>query len=563
MSVARFSSVVDVRQRRHWPSRLLRAAAFLSLSLFFAAAALALTLLFVDEGTLVKVKGWARHSWIGAHVAPDLESETIATSLLKLTATTFNLPALAGDFRNGGGTILPLDGRVLVAERTGRFFAVDLRGDKPTVQPLALNLRLNEDALLAYAEANGFSMGVGRNLGMAGLGTRVHDLAALDGGRRIAVSYTYWDPQLNCATLRVATVALRPDWVQARGDGWQVVFETRPCLSFRDNRNKPFSGHQAGGRLLPATGGKLLVTVGDYKFDGQHAQDYPQNPSADYGKLFEIDLTSGMRRMISLGHRNPQGLMRDRAGRIWATEHGPEGGDELNLIEEGRNYGWPRVTLGIGCGGCDWQLEGRHDGFTPPAYAWLPSIGVSNLIELQGFAPEWDGDLLVASLRGQSLHRLRLEGGHVQYAEVVPMGDRIRDLAQDGDGAVLLWTDSGKLIRLTANRTLSAAAERLRQLPAAARQAIADCGECHGLDEARSSAGRISLWGVVGRRFADGDAALYSAAMKQASGFWDAATLDRFLANPQSVVPGTNMQFAGIPDAEIRRQVIEYLRTLE
>lgn len=563
MSVARSSIGSASSPRRRWPSRLLRAGAILSLSLGFASIGVALALLFVDEGTIVKVKGWTKHSWIGAHVAPDLDSEVIATSLLKVTAAGFNLPALAGDFRNGGGAILPLDGRVLVAERTGRFFEVDLRADKPTVNRLPLHLQLNEDALMAYAEANGFSMGIGRNLGMAGLGTRVHDLAALDGGRRLAASYTYWNPQQNCATLRVATVALPPDWAAAPADGWQVVFETRPCLHFRDNRNKPFSGHQAGGRLLPTAGGKLLVTVGDYKFDRQHGQDYPQDPATDYGKLFEIDLASGARHMISLGHRNPQGLMRDRAGHVWATEHGPEGGDELNLIEAGRNYGWPRVTLGIGCGGCGWQLEGRHDGFTPPVYAWLPSIGVSNLIELQGFAPEWDGDVLVASLVGQSLHRLRLDSGRVQYDEVIAMGDRIRDLAQGDDGAVLLWTDSGKLIRLTANRALSPAAQRLRQLPAAAQQAIADCGECHALDESRAAAARISLWGVVGRRFATGDSALYSSAMKEAAGTWDAATLDRFLADPQAVVPGTSMPFAGIPDAETRRQVIEYLATLQ
>lgn len=560
MSIVRSSNMV-VRKCR-WPGRLLGAAAVFSLALVLAAGGVAVLLLFVDEDTLVKVKGWTRHSWIGTRIAPELQSEVIATSLLRVTAATYNLPALSVDFRNGGGAILPLDGRVLVAERTGRFFAVDLRADSPTVQPLPLRLDLHEDALTAYAEANGFSMGAGRNVGMAGLGTRVHDMAMLD-GRRLAASYTFWDPQQNCATFRVATIALAQDWMQARADDWQVVFETHPCLQFRDNKSKPFSGHQAGGRLLPLGGGKLLVTIGDYKFDGQHGQDYPQDPAADYGKLFEVDLASGARRMISMGHRNPQGLMRDRSGGIWATEHGPEGGDELNLIEEGHNYGWPLVTLGIGCGGCGWQLEGRHDGFTPPVYSWLPSIGVSNLIELRDFAPEWDGDLLVASLVGQSLHRLRIESGRVQYDEVIPMGDRIRDLAATEDGSILLWTDSGKLIRLRANRTLGTAAESLRRLPAEVRQAVADCGECHGLDEARSSAGRISLWGVVGRRFAAGDATLYSSAMMQADGTWDAATLDRFLTNPQAVVPGTNMQFVGIPNAETRRQVIEYLSTLE
>ena len=93
-----------------------------------------------------------------------------------------------------------------------RLYAVDLGRDPPAVRRIPLRLVLNEDALTAYAESVGATVAPGRNVGMAGLGTRVHDLLALEGGRRLAASYTYWDPERNCARFRVATIALSQDW---------------------------------------------------------------------------------------------------------------------------------------------------------------------------------------------------------------------------------------------------------------------------------------------------------------------------------------------------------------
>lgn len=551
-----------VVRRRTAAGRALRGLGFLLLSLVLAAVLGVATLLLLDDQQIVKAKGWVKHSWIATHVGAAVETRSIATTLVRLRATAYGLPTLNGEFQNGGGAILPRGGRVLVAERTGRFFAVDLAQEPPTVRLLPLRLELNEDALMAYAEENGFSVGRGRNVGMAGLGTRVHDLLDLDDDGRLVASYTHWDAARNCATLRVATIALPPDWSKPPQDDWRVIFESRPCLPFRNDRTKPFSGHQAGGRLWMVAPAKLMVTVGDYKFDGSHAADYPQDRSTDYGKLFEIDLASGAKRLVSLGHRNPQGLMQDRFGRIWSTEHGPQGGDELNLIAEGRNYGWPLATLGTECRECSWQRQGHHDGFAQPVYSWLPSIGVSNLIEIKGFAPDWDGDLLVASLRNESLHRLRLEDGRVQYDEAIFIGDRIRDIAQRDDGAILLWTDSAKLIELSVDTELSPAERLIGTLAAPVKETLADCRQCHSFEDGQSPAKTVALWGVFGRRIAAGDGSLYSPALKEMSGTWDEAALDRFLADPQAAVPGTTMQYGGIADAELRRQVVAFLKAL-
>lgn len=264
-----------------------------------------------------------------------------------------------------------------------------------------------------------------------------------------------------------------------------------------------------------------------------------------------------------MGHRNPQGLTQDRAGRLWSTEHGPQGGDELNLVEDGRNYGWPLVTLGIECPQCPWQRQGRHDGFTPPVYSWLPSIAVSNLIEVRGFAPNWEGDLLVGSLKSQSLHRLRLQGDRVQYDESIFIGDRIRDIARRDDGTILLWTDSARLVELSVDKEPSPAERLMAGLAPEVAAVLADCRQCHAFDRQYESADAVPLWGVYGRRFAAENSPLYSDALKQASGSWDDAALDRFLADPQAMIPGTTMQYGGIHDPGVRQQVIEFLERLQ
>jgi glucose/arabinose dehydrogenase len=136
-----------------------------------------------------------------------------------------------------------------------------------------------------------------------------------------------------------------------------------------------------------------------------------QNPDSDFGKILKIDLRTSTKSHVSIGHRNPQGLTITASGAMYATEHGPQGGDELNLIVPGKNYGWPIETYGAHYGKYDWPVQTRNaKAFERPVLAWVPSIGVSNLIELENFHPAWNGDLLVESLKAQSLFRLRRDG---------------------------------------------------------------------------------------------------------------------------------------------------------
>src|SRR5262249_4081638 len=156
-----------------------------------------------------------------------------------------------------------------------------------------------------------------------------------------------------------------------------------------------------------------------------------------YGKVLLLD-RSGRHEIFTIGHRNPQGLLVDREHRIWETEHGPQGGDEINLLEKGRNYGYPLVTYGTEYGRYFWPLAPwahDHGEYTEPVQAFVPSIAISNLIQVDSdLFSEWKGDLLVGSLNTQSVYRVRVRGDRIIYIEQIPVGVRVRDLAEGSDG---------------------------------------------------------------------------------------------------------------------------------
>ncbi len=168
-------------------------------------------------------------------------------------------------------------------------------------------------------------------------------------------------------------------------------------------------------------------------------------------KLISRSNKSGKDEIYSVGSRNSQGLLKDSSGTIWATEHGAYGGDELNIIENDRDYGWPEVTYGVNYGNRKWphsSNQGRHHGFAKPVYAWLPSIAPTDIIEIQNDKfPLWDGDYIVGSLKNRSLHRLRMkENDQVLYDEPIDIDERIRSISVLPDGKLVVLNDWGSLL---------------------------------------------------------------------------------------------------------------------
>ncbi|MEE2873427.1 MAG: PQQ-dependent sugar dehydrogenase [Candidatus Latescibacterota bacterium] len=154
----------------------------------------------------------------------------------------------------------------------------------------------------------------------------------------------------------------------------------------------------------------------------------------------------------SYGHRNPQGLaLHPGTGQLWGAEHGPKGGDELNHVRKGLNYGWPVITFGINYDGSPITDKTEAEGMEQPQTYWLPSIAVCGIdfYTGEGFG-QWQHDLLVTSLKFNRLHRVRMEGAEVVHEEIVYEGEsRVRDVQTGPDGAVYLAVEEpGRILRL-------------------------------------------------------------------------------------------------------------------
>lgn len=157
----------------------------------------------------------------------------------------------------------------------------------------------------------------------------------------------------------------------------------------------------------------------------------------------------------SLGHRNPYGLAFAPDGRLWETEMGPRGGDELNLILPGKNYGWPLVSQGQNYNGVPIPRHSSRPDFTAPMLYWIPSISPTSLLFYSGkLFPQWKGDALVGSLSGQVLVRVRIQGEQAKALDQWDMGSRIRFVCEGPDGAIYVLEDGsgGRLLRLTPTR---------------------------------------------------------------------------------------------------------------
>jgi len=195
---------------------------------------------------------------------------------------------------------------------------------------------------------------------------------------------------------------------------------------------------------------------------GERQQFEPaQDMSVNLGKIVRLNLDGSIPKgnpfaseggvttqIWSTGHRNGLGLAFDSAGRLWESEMGPKGGDEINLIQRGANYGYPRVSNGSHYGGTDIPDHAAGDGFTAPRVWWNPSISPAGMAYYDGaLFPAWRNSLLVAALSGNALIRLKIDGENLVKADHWPMGNRIREVEAGPDGAVWLLED-GKNARL-------------------------------------------------------------------------------------------------------------------
>jgi glucose/arabinose dehydrogenase len=327
---------------------------------------------------------------------------------------TFDSP-WALDFLPGSG--VPKTNMALVTEKAGKLWLVNVA-----------NGRKQEVSGVPQVHVEG----------QGGLADVVTD-PRFAGNQRVYLSYTEAGPDgLSGAAVGYGRLILGSG--PPRLDGFHVIWRQEPKIK---------GGNHYSQRIAFAPDGSLFVTSGE-RFQFMLAQD----PNVDLGKVIHIT-PEGQRiggRYYTLGHRNLLGLAFAPDGGLWETEMGPKGGDELNLIVKGRNYGWPKASNGSNYDGSDIPDHRPGDGFEAPKVWWNPSISPSSLLIYSGdLFPQWKGDALIGALSGEALVHVRIRGDQASKADQWSMNVRIRAVDQGPGGEVYLLEDGpgGRLLRLT------------------------------------------------------------------------------------------------------------------
>jgi glucose/arabinose dehydrogenase len=244
---------------------------------------------------------------------------------------------------------------------------------------------------------------------------------------------------------------LEVDGGSARLAGFEVLWRQQPKVEGRGHYSHRIAFSPDGRYLFLSSGERQAMTPAQdlgvnlgkilrLDLDGKAA---PGNPFADRGGVSA--------QIWSYGHRTALGLAFDGQGRLWESEMGPKGGDEVNLIEEAANYGWPLVSNGSHYDGTPIPDHAPGDGYAAPKVWWDPSISPGSLMVYSGtLFPGWAGDAFVGALSGEALVRVDLDGTSAKKAEQWPMGARIREVESGPDGAIYVLEDGsgGRLLRL-------------------------------------------------------------------------------------------------------------------
>jgi glucose/arabinose dehydrogenase len=343
------------------------------------------------------------------------------------------------------------NGDFLVTEKPGRMRIVSARGE--VGQPIGGLLPVGSGGVSAASGQGGLPPITAR-----GQGGLLDAALSPNFARDRTVFWSFSERREGGSGTSVARGVLTED--RRNLEQVRVIFRALPTY---DN------GLHFGSRLAFGPDGMLYVTLGD-RFDRPNRPKV-QQLDAHLGKVIRINpdgsapadnpfakQAGALPEIWDLGHRNVQSAAFDERGRLWTVEHGAKGGDELNLIKRGKNYGWPVVTYGEEYSGEAFAgAVTAREGFEPPVYYWDPVIAPSGMQFYTGDAfPAWRGSLFVGGLVSQRLVRLVIEGERVVGEEhlLAERGKRIRDVRQGPDGALYVVTDEsdGELLKITPRR---------------------------------------------------------------------------------------------------------------
>ncbi len=336
---------------------------------------------------------------------------------------------ISTDFNNPWSFIFLGDGSILVSEKAGELYHIATAEE--TARPVK---GLPE----IYVRGQGGLMDLEKH-------------PEYDKNGWIYISYGSSDNKQKGGNTTVARARFTPQGLE----DFEVVFRATP-----DSRK----GQHWGGRLEFDRAGYLYISVGD-----RGARDHnPQSLKNHSGKIHRIHddgripldnpfvgERGAMESIFSYGHRNPQGMaMHPFTGQIWIHEHGPKGGDELNIIGAGKNYGWPEITYGRNYSGTVISQHTEKEGMEQPVYYWLPSIAPCGMTFIDSDVyPEWRGSLLIGSLKFSYIHRCTLQENKViAHEKIAEKLGRIRTVRQGQDGYLYASVEGKGLYKLVPQR---------------------------------------------------------------------------------------------------------------
>lgn len=351
------------------------------------------------------------------------------TQRLRTDKAEVIVETVARNLQNPWGLAFLPDNRMLVTERPGRLRIVDAEGKlSDPIKGLPRIASRGQGGLLDVALDPGFPQ-----------------------NRLVYLSFAEDRGEGRSGT-SVARGRLGADGTAL--ESTEVIFRQEPSYT---------GSNHYGSRLVFDRDGNLFVTLGE-RFD---LRDQAQNPANHLGKIVHIKPTGGAApnnpflnrenarpEIWSIGHRNVQGAaLHPATGELWTVEHGARGGDEVNIPQKGKNYGWPVITYGVDYSGAKIGEGTKKPGLEQPVYYWDPSIAPSGMAFYTGDKfPQWRGSILVGALAGKLVSRLETSGNRVTGEERMlhNLGERIRDVRQGPDGFVYLLTDSpqGRILRM-------------------------------------------------------------------------------------------------------------------
>ena len=449
------------------------------------------------------------------------------TTLLPLSYKEYSFGNADNDFSTSSGAIRVFKNHIFILNKNREIFISDLEFNKTSTFRIE---GLNDNNNAFFDKYN-------KDL-------RVHDLLIKErqGEVYLLLSYEKYHPESDKNSLNISSLRLE-DNLNLISTSWSQIHQGSK-IKYPD-----YAYSSGGGQLANLNIDDFIIANGDYNLDGwmNDVNSIPpsQDMSLTIGKIIKINFIDGKEEIISYGHRNPQGLSVSFSGRVLQAEHGPNGGDEINIInlKKLENYGWPYQSLGIQYADFSAPVEGiagSHDRYSMPFFSFLPSIGISEVLEIEDFEERWNGDILIASLKSRSIYRLRVHEGKVIYSEPIWVGERIRDIKQ-AKNKIFLWLDNQNL------RVYSVESNLLNTLGRHANQTelntvLSTCLQCHHFGPTNPNHPAPTLSGLYDREIgSDPNYNFYSKSLKTSKDNWTAESLKDFIVNPQNQFPGSSM----------------------